>query len=231
MNQILYTGKGKNKADVNVVLKVFVVLLIIFAICFIALGVYLYSGTRTEDETGKNNPSQTTPEPVVESKINITFSSVTDGVKIKIKSNLEIVSATYRWDDEEEFDIQIGSTTNEIVEEVGIRQGIHTLYVTVIDIEGNQKTEEQAVIGDKEPQLVLTTDGVSNYVIQAKDDEQLSKVVIILNNETILEKELNEKEFEYKVEIPEGDSLIEVQVYNLNNLVKTKKGKVAGFSR
>lgn len=230
MNQILYTGNGKNKADVNVVLRVFVVLLIIFAICFVALGIYLYNGTRTEEEIGNNNP-QTPIEPTIESKIDIAFSSITDGVKIKIKSNLEIASATYRWDEGDNVDIELESNTTEITEEVDIKQGIHTLYVTVIDIEGNEKTKEQRVIGDKEPELVITTDGVSNYVIQAKDDEQLSKVVIILNNETILEKEINEKEFEYKVEIPEGNSLIEVKVYNLNNLLTTKKGKVTGFSR
>lgn len=230
MNQILYTGKSKSKTDVSVVLKVFTGLLIIFAICFIALGVYLYMGTRTE-EIGNTDPEPTTENPAIESKIDIAFSSITDGVKIKIKSNLEIVSATYRWDEGEEKEIALGSNKNEIVDEVSIKQGIHTLYVTATDIEGKEQTKEQPVIGDKEPELVLTTDGVSNYVIQAKDDEKLSKIIITLNNEIILEKEINDTQFEYKVEIPEGDSLIEVKVYNLNNLVKTKKGKVTGFSR
>lgn len=230
MNQILYTGKNKSKADVNKILKIFTVLLVIFAICFIALGVYLYNGTRQQEDLGNTTP-EPQPEPEIESKIDIAFSSITDGVRIRIKSNLEISSATYRWDEEPENNIELGSDLNEIVKEVGIRQGIHTLYVTVVDEKGNQQTKEQQVIGDKEPELVITTDGVDSFVIQAKDDEKLLRIKITLNDEVILEQELDTTEFEYKVKIPQGDSLIEATVYNLNELVNTKRGRITGFSR
>ncbi|MCI8587435.1 MAG: hypothetical protein HFJ49_02350 [Clostridia bacterium] len=230
MNQILYTGKNKSKADVNKVLKIFTVLLVIFAICFIALGVYLYKGVKPQDDIGNNQP-EPTPEPQIESKIDIAFSSISDGVRVKIKSNLEISKATYRWDDEPENNIEIGENLNEIVKEVEIRQGIHTLYITVVDSEGNQQTKEQSVIGDKEPELVITTDGVDTFIIQAKDDERLSRIKIVLNGEVVLEQELTTTEFEYKVKIPQGDSLIEATVYNLNELVNTKRGRITGFSR
>lgn len=230
MNQILYTGKNKSKADVNRVLKVFTVLLVIFAICFIALGVYLYKGTRQQEDLGSNVP-EPQPEPKIESKIDIAFSSITDGVRIRVKSNLEISSATYRWDEEPENNIELGSDLNEVVKEVGIRQGIHMLYVTVVDAEGNQQTKEQQVIGDKEPELVITTDGVDSFIVQAKDDEKLLRIKITLNDEVILEQELDTTEFEYKVKIPQGDSLIEATVYNLNELVNTKRGRITGFSR
>ncbi len=228
MNQILYTGKNKSKTDVSKVLKVFTAILVIFAICFIALGIYLYNGTRPQEEIVNNKPE---PEPKVESKIDIAFSSIADGVRIKIKSNLQVTSATYRWDDEPENTIDIGSNLNEIIKEIAIKQGIHKLYVTVVDEEGNTQTKEQPVIGDKEPDLVITTDGVNNFIIQAKDDESLSRIKIVLNDEVILEQELNTATFEYKVEIPQGDSVIEATVYNLNDLVSTKKGRITGFSR
>lgn len=230
MNQILYTGKNKSKTDVNKVLKVFTVILVIFAICFIALGVYLYNGTKPQEEIANNNP-EPEPKPIIESKIDIAFSSITDGVRVKITSNLEISEATYRWDEEPENNIEIGSNPNEIIKEIGIKQGIHTLYVTVVDEEGNKQTKEQPVIGDKEPDLVITTDGVNNFIIQAKDDERLSRIKIVLNNEVILEQELNTATFEYTVQIPQGDSLIEATVYNLNDLVNTKRGRITGFSR
>lgn len=230
MNQILYTGKNKSKADISKILKIFTVLLVIFAICFIALGTYLYRGTRTQDETSNNNP-EPQPEPEIESKIDIAFSSITDGVKIKVKSNLDIKSATYRWDEEPENNIEVSSEQNEVIKEVDIRQGIHTLYVTVVDVKGNQQTKEQPVIGDKEPELIITTDGVDSFVIQAKDDEKLSRIRITLNEEVILEQEINSTNFEYKVKIPQGDSLIEATVYNLNELVNTKRGRITGFSR
>lgn len=230
MNQILYTEKNKSKTDVGIVLKIFTVILIIFAICFVTLGVYLFKGTIQKDETGKNNPVEE-PEPELESKIDIAFSSITDGVRIRIKSNLEIKSAIYRWDEEQENKIELGDDPNEIVEEVEIRQGIHTLYVTVTDIEGNKQTAEQPVIGDKEPDLIITTDGIKNFVIQAKDDEGLSRIKIVLNGQTVLEEELNTTQFEYTIEIPQGDSVIEATVYNVNELVNKKRGKITGFSR
>ena len=135
MNQILYTGKNKSKADVSKILK-------IFAICFIALGVYLYNGTRTKEDIGSENPNPE-PAPKVESKIDIAFSSIKDGVRIRIKSNLEVKNATYRWDEEPENNIEIGSNPNEIVKEVPIRQGIHKIYVTVVDEEGKQQTKDK----------------------------------------------------------------------------------------
>ncbi|MCI8700343.1 MAG: hypothetical protein HFJ47_03255 [Clostridia bacterium] len=230
MNQILYTGKNKSKTDVSKVLKVFTVILVLFAICFIALGIYLYNGTKPQEKNVNNNPVPE-PKPKVESKIDIAFSSITDGVRIKIKSNLEVTNATYRWDEEPENNIEIGSNPNEIIKEIEIKQGIHKLYVTVIDNEGNTQTKEQQVIGDKEPDLIITTDGVNNFVIQAKDDESLSKIKIVLNDEVILEQELNTATFEYKVAIPQGDSVIEATVYNSNDLINTKKGRITGFSR
>ena len=231
MNQILYTGKNKSKADVNKVLRIFTVLLVIFAICFIAFGVYLYNGTRQRDDLASNQPIEE-PEPKVESKIDIALASIVDGVRIRIRSNLEIATATYRWDDEPENNIEIDRESKaDIIKEVPIKQGTHMLYITVIDSEGNKQTKEQEVIGDKEPELVITTNGTDKYIIRAKDDEKLSRIKITLNNEVVLEQELDTAEFEYTVTIPQGDSLIEVVAYNINDIVNTKRGRITGYSR
>lgn len=231
MNQILYTGKNKSKADVNKVLRIFTVLLVIFAICFIAFGVYLYNGTRQRDDLASNQPIEE-PEPKVESKIDIALASIVDGVRIRIRSNLEIATATYRWDDEPENNIEVDRESKaDIIKEVPIKQGTHMLYITVIDSEGNKQTKEQEVIGDKEPELVITTNGTDKYIIRAKDDEKLSRIKITLNNEVVLEQELDTAEFEYTVTIPQGDSLIEVVAYNINDIVNTKRGRITGYSR
>ena len=237
MNQILYTGKKEKQTNIKAVIIVFVIILIVFAILFVLLGTYLFNGTKQDvignNPTQEQNPDQegTIGTEVEESEIEITFASITDGVQITIESNVEIESATYRWDEGEENDIEIGSETKEIVQEVEIKQGKHILYVTVTDKNGHTEAQEQTVIGDKEPEVAITTDGISNYVVKAKDDEQLSRIIIVINGETILEKELDSEEFEYSVEIPEGDSVIEATVYNVNNLKSTKKGKITGFSR
>lgn len=231
MNQILYTGKNKSKADVNKVLRIFTVLLVIFAICFIAFGVYLYNGTRQRDDLASNQPIEE-PKPKVESKIDIALASIVDGVRIRIRSNLEIATATYRWDDEPENNIEVDRESKaDIIKEVPIKQGTHMLYITVIDSEGNKQTKEQEVIGDKEPELVITTNGTDKYIIRAKDDEKLSRIKITLNNEVVLEQELDTAEFEYTVTIPQGDSLIEVVAYNINDIVNTKRGRITGYSR
>jgi hypothetical protein len=41
--------------------------------------------------------------------------------------------------------------------------------------------------------------------------------------------EVNEKEIEYKVPIPQGYSLIDVTVYNINDISVNKKAKITNF--
>lgn len=232
MNQILYTGGKKrnngNNTDMRKIIIFFAIFIVVFAISLIAIGANLLNKVETpKNEVANNN---TTPEdPVIEGKIEIKFSSVEDGVKLNIISNIEIQTVEYCWDEEELTTIELGNETQyETI--IPTKQGTHTLKVYVVDINGNEENKEQLVIGDTEPELKIGTDRISNYVVKASDDEQLTKIIIKVNDE-IQEIEINDKEFEKLVPIPVGESIIDVTVYNLNGLSVNKKAKITNFQR
>lgn len=234
MNQILYTGGKKSKsgsiASIKKAIIILAVFIIIFGICMIAIAVNLLNkveAPKNEVPSNNTNNNTITGEPVVQGNIEIEFSSVEDGVKLNIVSDIEIKNIKYGWDEEELTTIEL-ENQKEYETIIPTKQGTHTLNVEVEDINGNIESESQLVIGDTEPELTIGTDGISNYVVKASDDEQLTKIIIKINDE-VQEIEINEKEFEKALPIPTGDSIIDVTVYNLNGLSINKKAKVTNF--
>lgn len=227
MNQILYTGGKNRKGGLNDTQKIvifFVVFIIIFGICAIAIGANLINKVKNTEPTN-TNPGTSGNAPV-EADIKVEFESQVGGVKVIVTSSINIKDIKYWWNEEEATTLEIADKKYETV--IPSRQGAHTLNIKVTDEEGNEKEATQLVIGDSGPEVTILTDGVSNYVITAKDDEKLTKLVIVLNGET-QEIEVNDKEIEYKVAIPQGDSIIKVTAYNLNELTTTKKAKITNF--
>ena len=249
MNQILYTG-GKNKkgqmTDSQKIVIFFVVFIIIFAICIIVLGANLLTKVKNENVAnlngtnnigGTNNTGGTT---ATEEYINITFSAETNGVKIQAESltDAKIKTVSYWWEGEEKVTNDVLDTQYETV--VTSKYGSHYLYVEAIDENENKKEVKKQVIGKTEepeepeepqgtkPDVEILTDGVSNYVVRVKDDEEITKIVVTLKGETE-EIEVNSKEYEYRTAIPQGSSIIEVTAYNINGLSTTKKAQVRNF--
>ncbi len=228
MNQILYTGgkKGKtgNHSDIKKIVIFFAIFVLLFAICLIAIGANLLNKVEENKNTSNTIPNT----PVQEANIDIKFSSVVGGVKLNITSDIQLKKIDYWWDNETPTTIDVNATSYDTT--IKTRQGTHTLKVDVTDINGNIESKDQLVIGDSEPELTISTDGISNYVITASDDEQLKKIIIKINDQTN-EIDLNQAEFEYTVPIPTGDSFIDVTVYNINDLSVNKKAKITGFGQ
>lgn len=226
MNQILYTG-GKNKkgkmTHIQKTIMFFVIFIMAFGICAIAIGTNLLSKVKNENNVGNLN---TTPNTPAESNIDVEFKPEVGAVKVIITSEHIIESVKYWWDEEEPTVVEVNEKQYE--GSITSKQGTHTLTMEITDEKGYTKTLTQRVIGDVGPEVTITTDRISNYVVKVKDDEEVTKVVIILNGET-QEIEVNSKEFEHKIAIPRGNSTIEVTAYNLNELTTTKKAKIENF--
>ena len=205
-----------------------VIFIIIFAICLIAVGANLLNKVKKNDNNNTlgSNQTNSTPSEPVKADTKIEFDSEVGGVKVSIKSTKEIKTFSYWWDDEERTTVDVLDTVYETI--IKSKQGTHKLNIEVVDEDGNIKTEEQTVIGDSGPEVELSTDRISNYVITAKDSNEIKKVVITLND-VVEEIEVNDTEFEHKVPIPRGYSLIQVTVYNSNGLSVTKKGQITNF--
>lgn len=229
MNQILYTG-GKNRkssmSDKNKIIIFFVVFIIIFGICAIALGVNLLG--KVQKPISPNPTIPEAPNVSQNPNIEVSFRPQVGKVSMIVTSDINIETISYWWNDEEIITLQVDNVT-EYETEIQSKSGTNKLNVEVINENGGKKTISQIVIGDLAPEVEIGTDRISNYVIKVDDDIGIEKIVIILNGETE-EIEVNDSTFEYKVPIPLGNSLIEVTAYDSNGQTTTKKAKITNFS-
>ena len=157
------------------------------------------------------------------SGINISLEVVGNNIKIIANSQEELSYLTYRWDEEEEK--RIDATENTIEEEVEIPKGLHKLTVIAVDINNNTETKEQEINGVTKPKLDITTDGAENFVIKASDEQGLERVEFIINGTKKFKLELDgRKELEYSYPLEEeGETRLEVTVYNSNDVTETMK--------
>lgn len=167
----------------------------------------------------------------VELDININIEPEGNNLKITANGENQLLYMTYRWDEEEETKVDINS--NEIEEIIEIPKGLHKLTIIVVDENNKTETKEQEVNGVTKPKLEVTTDGESNFIIKATDEQGLKRVEFIINEEEKymldLEKALSpedRKEFEYAYPLHEGENKLEVTVYNESDISETSRVKV-----
>ena len=184
----------------------------------------IQSGTNTlhviiRDEDGKEITYEKQYE--IESNINIEISG--NKIKISYEGNTQLSYMTYRWDEEEEKRIEANGTSIE--EEIDAIKGLHTLTVIVVDENNNTDTKVQKINGVSKPKISLGVDDTKeHFVIMTSDDEKLEKVEFKLNqDDEVYELNLgnqNTKELNYRVpfELQSGENIIEVTVYNSNNI-------------
>lgn len=185
------------------------------------------SGTNTlhvliVDEDGKEMTYE--KQYKIESNINIEVSG--NKIKITYEGDTKILYMTYRWDEEEEKTLEINNTSIE--EEIDAIKGLHTLTVIVVDENNNTATKQQKINGVSKPKVSVRVDEQKeHFVIQASDDEKLSKIEFRLdqdeNQEFVLNlEEKDMKELQYvlpdSLKLKAGENIIEVIVYNSNGV-------------
>lgn len=180
------------------------------------------SGTNTlyvlvQDENGK----QITYEKQYEVESNINFEVSGNKIKITYQSDTLVSYMTYRWDEQEEKTIEINDTS--IDQEIEAIKGLHTLTVIVVDENNNTDTKVQKINGVSKPSVTINSDG-EHFIINASDDEKLSKIEFKLNQDgqtyELNLEEMNLKELEYTLPMAmqTGDNVIEVTVYNASGI-------------
>lgn len=185
------------------------------------------SGTNTlhvlvVDETGKEMTYEKQYE--IESNINIEVSG--NKIRITYEGNTTISYMTYRWDEEDEKTVEINDTT--IDEEIEAIKGLHTLTVIVVDENNNTDTKQQKINGVSKPKIVIGIDEQQeHFVIQASDEEKLSKIEFRLDQDdnqkyvlNLEEKDLKELQYTLpdELKLKTGENIIEVTVYNSNGV-------------
>ena len=160
--------------------------------------------------------------------ININFEVDGSNLKVTADSANQLSYMTYRWDEEDEQTIQINSTSTEQL--IEIPMGQHTITVSVVDINNNTETKEQEVRGVTKPNVEVTTDGSSNFIVRASDDEGIKRIEFIYNETEKSAIDLDKvypdveqrKQFEYnQLPIRDGENRLEVTVYNESGVSNT----------
>ena len=134
-----------------------------------------------------------------------------------------IQNIKYSWDNENEQKIDINDTVYEGI--INAPKGQHTLYIVATTTEGIEATKSQLVVGDTEPTLNIKADiinGKLSFVVDAEDDEQITKVEIILNEGETQVIDVNDKTYHKEIEMTDGIlNKLMVTVYNVNGLKST----------
>lgn len=167
----------------------------------------------------------------IEGDINIEIEPEGNKLKIIADGKNKLQYMTYRWDEEEEIKVDIND--NEIEHIIEIPKGLHTLTVIVVDENNKTETKEQEVKGVTKPKLDVTTDGSSNFIIKASDEQGITKVEFIINETEKYRLDLkgelaleDRKEFEYAYPLHDGENKLEVTVYNESDVTENFKAVV-----
>ena len=154
-----------------------------------------------------------------------------NGADLKVTANgkSELSYMTYRWDEEEETTIEINNARTEQL--IDIPKGQHKLTVVVVDINNKTETKEQEVKGVTKPKLEVTTDGSANFIINASDEEGISKIEFIINEQEKYLLDLaktfssveQRKQISYPYPLHDGENKLEVTVYNDSGVTETAR--------
>lgn len=160
----------------------------------------------------------------VEQKPIIKLEQVEDKIKATTESEINIDYIMYYWDDDETNATKFTINDVKNVTLIDVLEGTHTLNIVAVDIEGNETKKTQKVIGDNKPEVNVTTDG-NVFIINAKDDEGLSKIEITLNSNDTQTEELQDKEYSTTVDLENGENRLTVVIYNKNGLSEIARVK------
>lgn len=145
-------------------------------------------------------------------------------VLLKVTHDKAIDKIEYRWN-EQEAKIITGNGRKYIEQEIEIPGGTNKLYVSVIDIEGQEISSEQTYEAEDIIKMEINNGKIKvsaeakteiSYMTYRWDEEQEEKIDI---NATTLEQE---------IEIPMGEHTLTVILVDKNNETITKEQKVKG---
>ena len=178
------------------------------------------------------NGQEATYEKQYELESNINFEVSGNKITITYDGDTTISYMTYRWDDEDEETIQINDKT--INQEIDALKGLHTLTVIVVDENNKTDKKVQKINGVSKPTLTIdSNEDNTRFVIHVTDEEELSKIEIVLNDEQEKKYVINLanyhlKEFDYAlpIELQDGENIIEVTVYNASDVTTVQKGRL-----
>lgn len=226
MNQILAVEPKKKKekkqkssssgpVEIRSILKFFAIITMIFGILMICSGSYsMYINTQTANRNAKPT-------------INVVENG--NSLELTVSHSRELVSVTYRWNNEEETEIQTNGN-REVSQTIDIPSGTNTLNIYARDINGQEVRYEQnyTIQGDITIEFSVETDGLK---ISTSGKDELSYMTYRWDEEEETRVDINNTSFEQTIEIPKGQHTLTVVVVDVNNKTETKEQEVKGVTK
>lgn len=153
-------------------------------------------------------------------KITLEPQNEDSSIKVIVEASAKIDYIEYWWDDEEEQKEMVDETYVEKIIEV--IEGEHTLNVKAVDINGVEETKSRDTLGVKAPEVEVTTNRV-DFVIEASDEEEITKVEITFNGEELEPETVNEKTYKKNLKLKQGENRVIITVYNKDGVKTTKR--------
>mgnify|MGYP002544360518 CR=1 FL=1 len=232
MNQILdynpnKSSKGSSGSDK--IVRFFAIILIIFALCLVASGVY-----RMWSRNQSNNNSAVALQA---EKATINVEVADSSAKITVTHTKAIESLIYCWNEDTETLIK-ASGENSLEKEIQLPTGTNVLHVKVVDVDGNETTYEKeitAVNGSdlKKPVITLTVTDKGKLKITATDETEISFITYTWNNnETVrIDATDDKKKIETEIEILKGKNNITVSAVDTSNNTTTEVKEYNGLTK
>ena len=157
----------------------------------------------------------------------ISLELIEKRIKIIAKDNEQLSLITYRWDDEEEKQIEIPADSSAQVEqEIDIPAGEHTLTVVVVNSKNKQITKTQKVRGAMKPTVRIERDqeDPSYIILTATDEISLMKEMRFWINGKgykVLETQENGTKIQWRFQVEPGENLIKLTAINNDNAEDT----------
>lgn len=203
MNQILYTNTQKKKGEpleMNVVLRIFAILCIVFGVILVAQSSYAML---------------TKKEKNVESIPLVEIKPINGNLVLKVQHDKIIDKIVYHWNEEQDVVLQ-GKGRMELEETISLPVGQNTLVLKVTDISGKTvfytETYERAEGDVTNPEIELLVEN-GKIKIVAKDETALDYIIYYWNDEDETRLDVREespKQIEEKIEILRGENILTI---------------------
>lgn len=233
MNQILEYSPNKNSgggaSGSDKIVRIFALILIIFALCFIAVGGYGFV-KKNKNVTDVDAPTQT------EAKIEVEVSDTT--ATIKVSHDKAIEKVIYSWDNDKEI-VDKGNGTSQKEIEIPLPAGEHTLTIKVVDVDGFETSYKKSITSENgtdivNPEIKIVVTDDKKLKITATDETEIAYVTYKWNDDeeiVVDERDEEKKKIEFEIEILKGNNDLTVIAVDANNRTTTENKSFSGVTK
>lgn len=207
MNQILFTGDKNNSLETKKIIKIFSIIIIIFAVLLIILGGYLFFNHKRNTDIAKQVE---VPTVVVEAK--------NGTAKINITSQIIFKNIFYSWKNGQESEFVNAKGKSELSEEIFLPNEDTVLNLRMIDINDHEfkYSQEFKYIETKDnakPRITLSSNTTGKIDITVTDNKEIAEVQYKWNDTEPIKIELAEDQktnVTYQIAALEGKNKLTV---------------------